>query len=178
MPRGTYEVEVVDNTAEFEEELEKICERILESIGTTAEGYAKKLCPVDTGRLRNSITHALAGQPAAITSYSPNKRRRRVVAKVKKRKRRRVKKKAADALKEVKYYYVGTAPSDFNRTVYVGTNVPYGRYVECGNSRPKYKAQPFLKPAIINNRDKYERLAKKILKDGLEEFRESHKTQK
>ena len=24
-----------------------------------AEGYAKRLCPVDTGRLRNSITHAL-----------------------------------------------------------------------------------------------------------------------
>ena len=26
-------------------------------IGGKAESYAKKLCPVDTGRLRNSITH-------------------------------------------------------------------------------------------------------------------------
>ena len=31
--------------------------RALEIIGGKAEGYAKKLCPVDTGRLRNSITH-------------------------------------------------------------------------------------------------------------------------
>ena len=29
----------------------------LEIIGGKAETYAKKLCPVDTGRLRNSITH-------------------------------------------------------------------------------------------------------------------------
>lgn len=29
----------------------------LEIIGGKAESYAKKLCPVDTGRLRNSITH-------------------------------------------------------------------------------------------------------------------------
>ena len=31
----------------------------LEEIGLVAEAYAKKLCPVDTGRLRNSITHAI-----------------------------------------------------------------------------------------------------------------------
>ena len=31
--------------------------KALEIIGGKAEGYAKKLCPVDTGRLRNSITH-------------------------------------------------------------------------------------------------------------------------
>ena len=31
--------------------------RALEIIGGKAEGYAKRLCPVDTGRLRNSITH-------------------------------------------------------------------------------------------------------------------------
>ena len=32
--------------------------RALEIIGGKAEGYAKRDCPVDTGRLRNSITHA------------------------------------------------------------------------------------------------------------------------
>ena len=31
--------------------------RALEIIGGKAETYAKRLCPVDTGRLRNSITH-------------------------------------------------------------------------------------------------------------------------
>ena len=31
--------------------------KALEIIGGRAESYAKRLCPVDTGRLRNSITH-------------------------------------------------------------------------------------------------------------------------
>lgn len=31
--------------------------RVLEQLGAIAEGYAVKLCPVDTGNLRNSITH-------------------------------------------------------------------------------------------------------------------------
>lgn len=34
-------------------------ERALIAIGITAESHAKDLCPVDTGRLRNSITHAV-----------------------------------------------------------------------------------------------------------------------
>lgn len=29
----------------------------MEEIGLVAEGYAKKACPTDTGRLKNSITH-------------------------------------------------------------------------------------------------------------------------
>lgn len=37
----------------------------LEQIGMLAEGHAKALCPVDTGRLRNSITHQVdSGEPA------------------------------------------------------------------------------------------------------------------
>lgn len=36
---------------------EKARSAALEIIGGKAESYAKKLCPVDTGRLRNSITH-------------------------------------------------------------------------------------------------------------------------
>lgn len=31
----------------------------LEAVGLAAEGYAKKGCPVDTGNLRNSITHVV-----------------------------------------------------------------------------------------------------------------------
>lgn len=40
--------------------------RALEEIGLVAEGAAKRLCPVDTGRLRNSITHALMGNDTVI----------------------------------------------------------------------------------------------------------------
>lgn len=53
-------VEVIeDNTEEFSSEIERAIQRALEKIGLVAEGYAKRLCPVDTGRLRNSITHAM-----------------------------------------------------------------------------------------------------------------------
>lgn len=34
-------------------------DRAMEKIGQRAVGYAKLMCPVDTGRLRNSITHAV-----------------------------------------------------------------------------------------------------------------------
>ena len=51
-------VTVKDSTAEVLEKLAKAKQRGLEAIGLTAEGYAKKETPVDTGRLRNSISHA------------------------------------------------------------------------------------------------------------------------
>ena len=38
-------------------EIEQATRRALEIIGGKAETYAKQLCPVDTGNLRNSITH-------------------------------------------------------------------------------------------------------------------------
>lgn len=56
-----------DHSAEVYKELEAACNRALEKCGLVAEGYAKKLCPVDTGNLRNSITHTVAdnGERAA-----------------------------------------------------------------------------------------------------------------
>mgnify|MGYP000006852678 CR=1 FL=1 len=41
-------------------------QRALERIGMQAEGYAKDLCPVDTGNLRNSITHITDDKAAYI----------------------------------------------------------------------------------------------------------------
>lgn len=46
----------------------------LEEVGLAAEGYAKRLAPVDTGRLRNSITHEVSGDTVYIGSnveYAP-----------------------------------------------------------------------------------------------------------
>lgn len=56
-----------DHSAEVYKELEAACQRALEKCGLVGEGYAKKLCPVDTGNLRNSITHTVAnsGERAA-----------------------------------------------------------------------------------------------------------------
>ena len=63
-----------DNTDEVLAALKRAKNRGLESIGLTAEGHAKKETPVDTGRLRNSIAHAVESDAAYIgtsTSYAP-----------------------------------------------------------------------------------------------------------
>ena len=75
----------------------------LEAVGLQAEAYAKDLCPKVTGRLQNSISHAVQGD-----------------------------------------------------TVYIGTNVEYGPYVEFGtrNQRP----QPYLTPAATQHTDEYKRI--------------------
>lgn len=53
-------VVTADNSEEIANAFHKSIMTALEEIGLAAEGYAKKLCPVDTGRLRNSITHAIS----------------------------------------------------------------------------------------------------------------------
>lgn len=53
------EVVIKDNSEEFLKALPEQIEQALTAIGLTAESYAKQDCPVDTGRLRNSITHAV-----------------------------------------------------------------------------------------------------------------------
>ena len=63
-----------DNTKEVLSDMEKAIERGLEAIGLTAEGHAKKNTPVDTGRLRNSISHAVEDKSAYIgtnVEYAP-----------------------------------------------------------------------------------------------------------
>lgn len=50
-------VTIQDHSAEVFAEIKAALLRGLEKCGLVAEGYAKKLCPVDTGNLRNSITH-------------------------------------------------------------------------------------------------------------------------
>lgn len=63
-----------DNTKEFLSLFSSAKERGLEAIGLAAEGHAKKLTPVDTGRLRNSISHAVDGDAAYIgtnVEYAP-----------------------------------------------------------------------------------------------------------
>lgn len=57
MQAGKTHIEITDNSGLAKEELQAVRLRILEKWGLTGEGYAKKNCPVDTGNLRNSITH-------------------------------------------------------------------------------------------------------------------------
>lgn len=59
-------IQFTDNSKEVSEDIKAALLRGLETCGLVAEGYAKKLAPVDTGNLRNSITHEVDdGEPAA-----------------------------------------------------------------------------------------------------------------
>ena len=49
------------NTPRFIADMKAATARGLEICGEKAESYAKALCPVDTGNLRNSITHLQKG---------------------------------------------------------------------------------------------------------------------
>lgn len=102
------EVTLGDYSPEVLRELADKIPIALKTVGLVAEGYAKRLCPVDTGNLRNSITHAVEGNAA-----------------------------------------------------YIGTNVYYAPYVEMGTQHTR--AQPYLRPAIINNIDTYKQIVKNTL---------------
>ena len=59
-------VEIIDNTSKFKDAKDDGIERALEAVGLQAEGYAKAKCPVDTGNLRNSITHQQEGKDTEV----------------------------------------------------------------------------------------------------------------
>jgi HK97 gp10 family phage protein len=133
-------VEVTDNSKEVLEALQEAAVKALETCGLTAESYAKQLCPVDTGNLRNSITHEV---------------------------------------------------DDSELACYVGTNVEYAAYVECGtghyattgggttkdswvyqddfgNWHRAYpqKPQPYLKPAVADHADTYRGIIEEAMTSG------------
>lgn len=63
-----------DNTAEVLSAAERAVTRALEIIGGKMESYAKGLAPVDTGALRNSITHQVDSDSVMVGSaimYAP-----------------------------------------------------------------------------------------------------------
>ena len=69
-------IDVVNNSVQVGEAFRAACLRALERCGMEAEGYAKDLAPVDTGRLRNGISHAVSEDEMAVyigtnVSYAP-----------------------------------------------------------------------------------------------------------
>lgn len=54
-----------DHSAEVLAAMESACLKALEECGLVGEGYAKERCHVDTGNLRNSITHTVSDSEKA-----------------------------------------------------------------------------------------------------------------
>lgn len=152
----TFQTRIVDNSEEVLNELEKRVDKALEEAGLFLEGEAKKFIQkspkrVDTGLLRNSITHAISGEAPAISSYHGDNQSK--YSKV-------------QAVPIGRYS--GTAPKDPDnkKAVYIGTNVNYAIYVHEGTSRMK-PPNRFLKNAVEANRDQIKRKMTAILKEDI-----------
>ena len=70
------EVSFTDNSEQVLSTFKAAVLRALERCGSQAEGYAKDLAPVDTGKLRNSISHNVNDAEHAVyigtnTEYAP-----------------------------------------------------------------------------------------------------------
>lgn len=118
----SFNIKVDSHIDDIEAAVENKINLALDLMGDTVEGYAKEDCPVDTGLLRNSITHVLGGGSVNSTyhaSYGSN----RVGGK-------RVSASSLDAGSVRIGSVSGTMGTSGDRCCYVGTNVEYAPYVE------------------------------------------------
>ena len=148
-------ISVTDHSKEALEEMEEQVGRALEAIGLQAEGYAKLLCPVDTGLLRNSITYAVAGDYPAQRDYKSNSSHASTPATQRAGT-------AGKAIKIKKGKYTKKASKEDKMAVYIGSNVEYAAFVELGTRRTK--AQPYIKPAVMDHGGEYKKIVKEFLK--------------
>ena len=146
-------VTVTDNSADAIAAIEAAAETALDAAGSQAATLAKMELQkyperIDTGLLRNSITWALGGGSAAVSSYSAD-RASKYTGKV-----------------PEPGHYTGVAPKDTPQTisVYIGTNVEYAYYVHDGTDR--MAPNRFLKNAISKNRAELSDIIKKNLQNG------------
>ena len=140
-------IEYRDNTEEVLEAMEAAIRRGYEAIGLAAERHAKRKITeakaVDTGRLRNSITYALAGEEAHVKSYKADK----------------------GGKDRETYTYDGTADGKKGSGVYIGTNVEYAPGIELGTHRSA-GAVHFLQDAVANHSDEYKKLMEDSMKNA------------
>jgi len=130
-------VKITDNSKEILAAFEEACLRALEKCGLAAEGYAKKLAPVDTGNLRNSISHKV--DPEKPAAYIGTNTEYAVYVEMGTGK-----------------FAQGGRPDPW---VYQDDN---GNWHRTHGQR----AQPFLKPAVTDHAQKYRGIIEDELKNG------------
>lgn len=130
-------VDFKDNSGAILSAFHSAVEKALEECGLVAEGYAKKLAPVDTGNLRNSISHKVDPEEPAVyigtnSSYA--------------------------AYQE---FGTGIYTEGGRDTPWVYQDAKGNWHWTRGN-----KAQPFLKPAVADHARQYRQIIEQELKKG------------
>ena len=136
MVERLFDVKVESHVSEVLEEFKNSKQRALEIVGMKAEGYAKGLVRVDTGRLKNSITHAVKETQGRTFAYSDDQRKG--------------------------YSYKMDSGLD-DSSVAIGTNVEYAPYQEFGTSM-EIAHRPYIKPAIMEHINEYKSIFENELK--------------
>ena len=136
--------EFKDNSKEYKSLLAQAIRRGLRTIGMTAETHAKSNCPVDTGYARNSITYALSGETADISSYEADRGKNGEPPKTGE--------------------YSGTMGKIEDNYVVIGSNVEYFPFIEEG-ARGR-KAYHTLRKAATDHKDEYKQLLTDSIKNA------------
>lgn len=140
-----------DNSKEVLKKLDAAAYKALVAIGETSVTAVKKKCPVVTGRLRNSITYAVAGHSTSVASY----RRDNVAGGVK---------------GKHKYYSYGSGAvgTEDEKAVYIGTNVEYAPAVEYGTRKDgtAKKSAHFFSNGIKSASGKNKKIVEAYLKNA------------
>lgn len=131
---SNYQINLQVNDEKIKKATKEAIEQALQKIGMAAVRFATAKCPVDTGRLRNSITYITKNKSGG-SSYSDNKGNS---------------------------FNNSLSVSADEGEVWVGTNVEYARYVEYGTRGRSGK--PFLRSAIKDHTDFYNKLVQDTLK--------------
>lgn len=126
-----------DNSKEVIEAMRKQVEKALEMCGLVAEGHAKKNAPVDTGALRNSISHKVVEEEKEMACY------------------------IGTNMEYAPYIEFGTGIhySGGRRTSWTYKDSKGQWHMTNGQ-----RAKPFLKPAITEHVDEYKKIIKQELK--------------
>ena len=133
-----------DNSKEYKDLLNQAIRRGLRTIGMRAETHAKKNCPVDTGYARNSITFALSGESAAVSSYEADRGKNGKPPKTGE--------------------YRGTMGKIEDNYVAIGSNVEYFPFIEEG-ARGR-EAHHTLRKAATEHKDEYKQLLTDSIKNA------------
>ena len=133
-----------DNSKEYKDLLNQAIRRGLRTIGMRAETHAKENCPVDTGYARNSITFALSGESAAVSSYEADRGKNGKPPKTGE--------------------YRGTMGEIDDNYVVIGSNVEYFPFIEEG-ARGR-QALHVLRKAATDHKDEYKQLLTDSIKNA------------
>lgn len=130
-------IDFKDNSQAVLKAMQQAVEKALEECGLVAEGYAKKLAPVDTGNLRNSISHKVDPEEPAVYIGSNS---------------------LYAAYQE---FGTGIYTEGGRDTPWVYQDEKGNWHWTRGN-----KAQPFLKPSVADHQKQYRQIIEQELKNG------------